>query len=69
MKENYASSIYEQEITGLWSPFRNTGQGVCSCGEDKLLSKISIAKAKVRSESMALGLKGPEVTGSRPETA
>jgi hypothetical protein len=68
VKENCASSVYEQKITGLWSSFRNTGQGVCFCGEDKLLSNISIAKAKVCSESMILGLKGPEVTRTRPET-
>ena len=68
-KENCASSVYEQEITGLWSPCRNTGQGVCSCGEDNLLNKASVAKAIVRNASVALGLKGPIVTGTRPETA
>lgn len=69
VKENYVSSIYEQEITGLWSPFRNTEQGVCFCGENNLLIKVFVAKAKVCSASMTLGLKGPEVTRTRPETA
>ena len=68
-KENCVSNVYEQEITGLWSPCRNTGQGVCLCGEDNLLSKVSVAKANVRNESVALGLKGPEVTRTIPEAA
>ena len=45
-KENLARDVYQQELTGLWSPFGNTGQGVCFCGKDKLLSRISVAKAK-----------------------
>lgn len=67
-KENCASSVYEKGITGSLSPCRNTGQGVCFCGKDNLLIKVSEAKAKVRNASVALGLKGPEVTGTRPET-
>lgn len=48
---------------------KDTGQGVCFCGKDNLLIKVSVAKAKVRNASVARGLKGPEVTRTRPETA
>ena len=61
--------MYERGLTGLWSPCRNTGQGICFCGEDNPLSGASIAKAKARSESMALGMKVPEVTKTKPEAA
>jgi hypothetical protein len=67
-KESRASGVYEREITGLWSPCRNTGQGICFCGEDNPLNGASIAKAKVCSESVTLGMKVPEVTRTKPET-
>lgn len=68
-KEGCASSLYEQEITGLWSPCRNTGQGICFCGEDNPFNGASIAKAKVCSASVTLGMKVPEVTRAKPEAA
>ena len=35
-KENPAMGMYEQGLTALWCPFRNTRQGVCLCGEVNL---------------------------------
>lgn len=44
-KESPVKGYYEQGCTGLWSPFRNTGQGVCSCGEANCSKQGAVAKA------------------------
>ena len=67
-KESFVKSVYDALLTASSSPFRNTGQGVCFCGEIKLKRSRSESKKSVTRKSVGLRLKERAVTGTRPET-